>query len=111
AQPRMVARQIGYGAGQKDLPRANVARLIVGEVAATELAHERLLTLSCNLDDMNPEFFGFVGDRLFAAGALDVWLTPITMKKGRPAVLLSVLSVPDQADALRLLLFRETTTL
>ncbi|HEY8743280.1 MAG TPA: nickel insertion protein, partial [Chloroflexota bacterium] len=66
---------------------------------------------SCNIDNMNPELYTFVLEQLFAAGALDAWLTPIIMKKGRPAVELSVITAQETAPALREALFRETSTL
>jgi pyridinium-3,5-bisthiocarboxylic acid mononucleotide nickel chelatase len=67
--------------------------------------------IETNIDDMNPEFYGAVSDALFAAGALDVWLTPIQMKKGRPGVLLSVLASAAQESTLAQMLLRQTTTL
>jgi len=72
---------------------------------------ERVVQLECNLDDMTGEELGFVLERLLEAGALDAWFTPIYMKKNRPAVLLGVLCRPEQAEALRALLLRETSTL
>jgi len=70
-----------------------------------------LIELETNIDDMNPEFYPAIQNTLLAAGARDVWITPIQMKKGRPGVLLSVLAEPDQEEMLASLLLQETTTL
>jgi uncharacterized protein (DUF111 family) len=89
--PPMTVHATGFGAGQRDMPYPNLLRLVLGETdeapaaaVSTEAAYQadRLLLLETNIDDMNPEIFGYVSQRLFAAGALDVWLTPIYMKKG-----------------------------
>ena len=69
------------------------------------------VVLETNLDDLNPELYGYVLERLFAAGAQDAWLTPIVMKKGRPGVTLSVLCSPDRAESMREIVFVETGTL
>jgi hypothetical protein len=108
--PPMIVRSVGSGAGTKDLPHPNVLRVFIGEMAA-ELLEERLVALETNLDDMNPEFFDYLMDRLFAAGALDVFYTAILMKKSRPATLVTVLTEVASASALREVIFRETTTL
>jgi uncharacterized protein (TIGR00299 family) protein len=120
AQPPMRISAAGYGAGQKHLPQANVVRLILGATVnpaaalvadAVPVLQDELLVLSCNIDNMNPELYTYVLEQLFAAGALDAWLTPIIMKKGRPAVQISVLTAHATAPALRETLFRETSTL
>lgn len=108
--PSMRLERIGYGAGRRDLPVPNVLRLLVGAVEVSAI-EERLGLLETNIDDMNPEFFEHVCERLFEAGALDVFLTPITMKKGRPAVMLSVLTEPAKRAVLEQIIFAETTTL
>jgi len=108
--PPMIVRSVGCGAGTKDLPHPNVLRVFIGEMAAEPL-EERLVALETNLDDMNPEFFDYLMDRLFAAGALDVFYTAILMKKSRPATLVTVLTEVANASALREVIFRETTTL
>jgi pyridinium-3,5-bisthiocarboxylic acid mononucleotide nickel chelatase len=95
------------GTGQKDFAWPNVARLWIGEA----LAGGQLVQIETNIDDMNPELYAAVSQQLFAAGALDVWLTPIQMKKGRPGVLLSVLAPSAQESVMADLLLRETTTL
>ena len=104
---------IGYGAGTKEfagLP--NMLRLVVGEMDdAAGTADETLVLLETNIDDMNPELLPPVLERLLETGARDAWLTPILMKKGRPAQQLSVLADPAQRDSLTDLLLRETSTL
>ena len=108
----MTLTAVGYGAGTRTTPEPNVLRVLLGETADDgEGATETLTLLETNIDDMNPEIYGYVIERLLAAGALDAYLTPVIMKKGRPAVVLSVLCQPNAATALRDLIFTETTTL
>ncbi|UCH33041.1 MAG: nickel pincer cofactor biosynthesis protein LarC [Armatimonadota bacterium] len=110
--PAMTVRRVGYGAGSKDLPHPNCLRMFLGDAAAPGAsAAETLVVLETNLDDMNPEFYERVVERLFEAGALDVFITPIIMKKSRPASLLTTLAAPDKQAELLRILFRETTTL
>ncbi len=110
--PAMTLTAVGYGAGTRTTPEPNVLRVLLGEIADPGAgATETLTLLETNIDDMNPEIYGYVIERLLAAGALDAYLTPIIMKKGRPAVVLSVLCQPNAATALRDLIFTETTTL
>jgi pyridinium-3,5-bisthiocarboxylic acid mononucleotide nickel chelatase len=115
--PAMTVDAIGYGAGQKDFPQPNVLRLLVGEASAIESAGdhrplvESIVVLETNLDDCPGDAIGHARERLFAAGALDVAVTPLQMKKGRPGVLLTVQAQPAEADALEAILFHETTTL
>ncbi len=112
--PLMRTESVGYGAGQRDLPTANVLRLLLGstEEAESDYQQERAVMIEANIDDMNPEFYEHVMGRLFALGAMDVFLTPIYMKKNRPAVMLSVLLEEQELlnEALALI-FEETTTL
>ena len=108
--PSMTVRQVGYGAGSHDLPRPNVLRLFLGESTAVP-AREQIIGLETNLDDVPGEVLGYLMDRLFAAGALDVFYTPIHMKKNRPAVLVRVLCSPADEAVCTDLLFCETTTL
>ena len=103
----------GFGAGKKqfkpDMP--NLLRVIVGETKeAADKTPQTVAVLETNLDDQNPEGFDLLMERSFAAGALDVFFTPIQMKKNRPATLLTVLCPPEKADALAEVLFRETGT-
>ena len=101
-----------YGIGHKEHPAVpNLLRVFIGErTAAVESGHNAL-HLECNIDDMNPEFFEYISDRLFIAGASDVYLENITMKKGRPAVVLNVICEAEKADSLKGIIFTESTTL
>ena len=109
--PPLRVEAIGHGAGSRDTPgRPNVLRLIVGEDAAAS-AGERILVLETEIDDMPPQLYGPLMDRLLATGALDVFYTPIQMKKGRPGILVTALCDPERREALEEVLFSETTTL
>jgi uncharacterized protein (DUF111 family) len=107
----MTLHAVGYGAGRKDFPIPNVLRVLLGEGASRESGLQALAVLETNIDDLNPETYDYVMGRLFAAGALDVFLSPIQMKKNRPATLLSVICWPNVAAALSDILFAETSTL
>jgi uncharacterized protein (TIGR00299 family) protein len=111
--PPMTGARIGYGAGARDLgERPNLLRLyLFDEAAASGWETRDLTVLETNIDDLNPQVYDWALERLFAAGALDVWLTPIQMKKNRPAVTLSVLCEPGDREAMLGILARETTTL
>ena len=110
--PAMTLTAVGYGAGGRDLPIPNVIRLLLGEINLTSAAvTETLVTLETNIDDLNPQVFDYLMERLFQNGALDVTLTPIQMKKNRPAVQFWVLCRPSQAAELEAILFAETSTL
>lgn len=110
--PPMTLAAVGYGAGGRDLPIPNVLRLLVGDQATpNDAITETLAMIETNVDDLNPEIYDYVMARLFDAGALDVFLSPIQMKKNRPATLLRLLCRPDDADALMAILFAETSTL
>ena len=108
-----IAERSGYGAGTRRRPGIpNMVRLTVGETAdETGYAIDAPVLVEANIDDMNPELFGYVSERLFEAGALDVYMTPIYMKKGRPGTLLSVLGEQAARDALIDILLTETTTI
>lgn len=107
----MIIDKIGYGAGEKVFPdRPNLFRLVLGKDEAP-WKQEEMLVLETNIDDMNPEFYDYVFDRLFAAGARDVFLSAIQMKKNRPGTLLSVISKPADRDKLAEILLRETSTI
>jgi uncharacterized protein (TIGR00299 family) protein len=108
-RPNLVVTGVGVGAGKRDLPWPNIFRLILGESAAE--AEYPLVLLETNIDDMNPQVFGHVMGRLFAAGALDVYLTPIYMKKNRPATMLGVVARRVDEPALARLILSETSTL
>jgi len=107
--PAMRLERIGTGAGTRDSAIPNVARMWLGE-ALPEPARG-MVQLETNIDDMNPQLFAAVSEKLFAAGARDVWFTPIQMKKNRPAVLLSALAQETHEDALSQVILEETTTL
>lgn len=108
-QPAMQLEKIGTGAGQKDAPWPNVARLWLGTPLPS--ANAGMVQLETNIDDMNPQLYAAVSEKLFAAGAKDVWFTPIQMKKNRPAVLLSALAPASHEAALSQVILEETTTL
>ena len=109
--PPLTLQAVGHGAGSREIPgRPNVMRLLVGEDGA-DATSERVMVLECELDDMSPQLFGPLVDRLLASGALDVFYTAVTMKKGRPGLLLTALAPPDRREALEEVLFAETTTL
>ncbi|MGB8582294.1 MAG: nickel pincer cofactor biosynthesis protein LarC [Candidatus Sulfotelmatobacter sp.] len=114
--PEMKIERSGYGAGSRDFPgHPNVLRLTIGQGArhslATNTATDIVTVLEANLDDLNPQVFGYVMDRLFEAGALDAFAMPVQMKKNRPGTLLTVLCKPEHAGELTRLIFTETTTL
>jgi pyridinium-3,5-bisthiocarboxylic acid mononucleotide nickel chelatase len=111
AFPPMKVEKIGYGMGKKEFPdRPNLLRLVLGE--ATEAYQtDRAMVLESNIDDMNPEFYDYLMDRLFQRGALDVSLSPLQMKKNRPGTLLRVIAEEKDADALSELILQESTTL
>jgi uncharacterized protein (TIGR00299 family) protein len=112
--PPLVLSGSGAGAGTRDDPdRPNLTRVLVGEAApaAAAQAADPVTVLEANVDDLDPRLWPGVLDRLLAAGALDAWLVPILMKKGRPAHTLAVLAHPHRVGALRELVFTETSTL
>lgn len=113
--PHMKMEKTGYGAGSRDFSgHPNVLRLSVGEQVediSAKTNSETISVLEANLDDLNPQVFGYVMDRLLTEGALDVFAVPVQMKKSRPGTLLTVLCKPEHADSLTQILFAETTTL
>lgn len=109
--PAMRISGIGYGAGDRDLPDTpNVVRVLVGEADAAQSAMA-VTVLACEIDDMSPQLFGALMDRLYAAGALDVFYQPVQMKKNRPGTLMTVVCRPQDRGTLSDLVFRETTTI
>jgi len=115
AFPEIKIEKSGYGAGSREFPGLpNVARLTIGEAAtslAAKTATETITVLEANLDDLNPQVFGYVMDRLLEEGALDAFGMPVQMKKNRPGTLLTVLCKLEDAAKLTQLVFTETTTL
>jgi uncharacterized protein (TIGR00299 family) protein len=121
-QPEMTVSAIGYGAGTADLEgQPNVVRIMVGEELGVGKEKgvqpglavpldEEIAVVETNLDDMNPQIYGYFLEKALGAGALDVYTTPVQMKKNRPGTLLTVLCKPQDANALMSLIFAETTT-
>jgi uncharacterized protein (TIGR00299 family) protein len=111
--PKMKIERVGYGAGTRDIAgHANVARMTIGEAeASSNISEETITILEANLDDLNPQVFGYVMDRLLEQGALDAFGVPVQMKKNRPGTLLTVLCNAADAERLTRLIFSETTTL
>jgi uncharacterized protein (TIGR00299 family) protein len=120
--PAMQVEKIGYGAGTRDLSgQPNVLRILIGEsnvdtttgegARATHIEEDTVTVLEANLDDLSPQVFGYVMEKLFDAGALDVFGTPVQMKKNRPGTLLTVLAKPADAGDLTKIIFAESTTL
>jgi len=113
--PAMTVEKSGYGAGTRDIPgHANVLRITIGESQgefAGNYSSETISVLEANLDDLNPQVFGYVVDRLLAEGALDTFAVPVQMKKNRPGMLLTVLAKPEDAARLTRIIFTETSTL
>ncbi|HEV2528999.1 MAG TPA: nickel pincer cofactor biosynthesis protein LarC [Thermomicrobiales bacterium] len=115
-RPAMVPVTVGYGYGTKELPWPNALRVIVGDAAGPDAALERVgepdeVLIETNIDDMNPQFLPVLLERLFDAGALDAWLSPIQAKKGRPGTMVSVIVPISGRAAVEEALFAHTTTL
>lgn len=115
SMPPMTIERVGYGAGTMDLPHANILRMVTGELLEEEelffAQKDEVAVLETTLDDMNPELFSPLGDTLFAAGALDYFLTPVYMKKNRPGVKVTVLCPIEVETRVARLLLEETTSL
>jgi uncharacterized protein (TIGR00299 family) protein len=125
-QPGMSVSAIGYGAGTADLEgQPNVVRIMIGEEVGVAKSEEKgaqpglavplgfdeeIAVIEANLDDMNPQIYGYFLEKALGAGALDVYTTPVQMKKNRPGTLLTVLCKPQDTNALMSLIFAETTT-
>ncbi len=111
--PSMTVKAAGYGAGKKTFgDRPNLLRVVIGESADQDfMSAPEITVVETNIDDLSPQFYEPVSERLFAAGALDVYLTPIQMKKGRPGTLLTVLCQPLLSDTMADILFHETSTI
>lgn len=110
--PHMTVSSVGYGAGSRDLEQPNVLRVFVGDSHGGEdVGSDVVCVIETNIDDMNPQWFDFVLEKLFDRGALDVYFTPVIMKKTRPGVHVTVLCEPRLEAQMCDILFRETTTL
>lgn len=109
--PQLRIRQVGYGAGDLDISDSpNVLRMILGDEGQGDVL-QRVVVIETEIDDMNPQLYGVVMDQLYAAGALDVFFTPIQMKKNRPGILVSVVGLPEDRVTLSSILFKETSTI
>src|SRR6266849_644147 len=110
--PAMTVAAVGYGAGTRDLPGIpNVLRCFVGEMVDAAPGDETILQVETTIDDMSPQLYEPLIERLFEAGALDVFLQPVVMKRGRPGVVVTTLCAPDRIDDLSRVLFEETSTI
>jgi uncharacterized protein (TIGR00299 family) protein len=118
--PPMTVRKVGYGAGTRDFgDTPNVLRVLIGEAAGSAdrtgspkgLPYTTVVVIECEIDDMNPQIFGVLMDRLLAEGALDVYYTSVQMKKNRPGTLLTIIAPPERRDQLTSTVFSETTSI
>lgn len=110
--PAMRIARVGYGAGTRTYEKfPNVLRAVLGEVEGADTTPDSVTVIEANLDDLNPQVFGHVMEQALAAGALDLFYTPVQMKKNRPGVLLTLLCANSDRERMTELLFRETTTL
>jgi len=110
-RPAMRALQIGYGAGSSDFPVPNVVRISIGPALEAAAASDEIVVLEANIDDMSPQHFELAIERVLAAGAHDVWLAPVTMKKSRPAILFGAIAPPELETAVARAMLLETSTL
>jgi uncharacterized protein (TIGR00299 family) protein len=111
--PFLTIEKVGYGAGKMDLAVPNLLRVLIGEVSEypRDYATEYVTVIETNIDDMNPQFYDHIMDGLLSAGALDVFLTPVQMKKNRPGILMSIITPRERVEKLLNILFEESTTL
>ncbi len=108
--PPMKVERIGYGAGRDNLPHPNLLRLLIG-TSESSLTRERVTVIETNIDDMNPQFYDYVMERLLGMEVLDVFITPILMKKNRPGHLLTIICPSEKLPSVTKFLLKETTTL
>jgi uncharacterized protein (TIGR00299 family) protein len=108
--PPMRVERIGHGAGRDDLPHPNVLRLIIG-TSETTAREERVMVVETNIDDMNPQFYDYIMEQMLKMGVKEVFLTPVFMKKNRPATLFTAICSLEQMPVVTEFLFRETTTI
>src|SRR3989442_392987 len=110
--PPMRVRKVGYGAGSKQLDsHPNLLRVLYGDLLEEAVLRETVLVLETTIDDMNPQIYGHLMDRLFAAGALEVFYTPIQMKKSRPGTMVTIICPEPRLEEVTTVIFRETTTI
>lgn len=109
SMPRMTVIKVGYGAGAADRPIPNIHRIVLGKSVQIE-EQDYQVVLETNIDDLNPEIFGFLGEAILQAGARDYFFTPVQMKKGRPGVLVTVIAPPEKVAQIEELLFSQTST-
>jgi len=117
--PAMKVDKIGYGAGDRELQDTpNVVRVLIGEAASThpqapspKPQGHRVAVLECEIDDMNPQIFGVLMEKLYAAGALEVFYSAVQMKKNRPGTLMTIVAAPERREAMTEIVFRESTTI
>jgi hypothetical protein len=110
--PSMRIQKVGYGAGTKEFDHhPNLLRVLYGELEDQAALHETVLVLETTIDDMNPQLYGHLMDRLFAAGALEVFYTPIQMKKNRPGTKVTIICPKQRLEEVGGVIFRETTTI
>jgi hypothetical protein len=108
--PEITVERVGYGAGRDDLPHPNVLRLLIG-VPSAHAGMERVMVIETNIDDMNPQFYDYIIERLLAMGVMEIFLTPIMMKKNRQGTLLNVICSSEKLTSVTGFLLKETTTL
>jgi len=108
--PEIKVERVGYGAGRSDLPHPNLLRLLIG-VPSVNSGMERVMVIETNIDDMNPQFYDYMIEKLLAMGVMEVFLTPIMMKKNRPGILLKVICPSEKLTSVTGFLLKETTTL
>ncbi|WP_010248302.1 nickel pincer cofactor biosynthesis protein LarC [Acetivibrio cellulolyticus] len=111
SMPALMVNKVGYGGGKRDTGRLNALRCILGTMAEMTDTREEIIVLETNIDDMSPEVLGFVMDKLFEQGALDVFYTPVYMKKNRPAVVLTALCKKDSEQVIVDTILKETSSL
>ncbi len=111
SMPRMTVERVGYGAGSRELPIPNLLRCFVGTAAGDAGGPESIVQVETTIDDMSPQLYEPLMDRLLEAGALDVFLTPVIMKRSRPGVVLTALCQPSRVGELSAILFEESTTI
>ncbi|MBU2534548.1 MAG: nickel pincer cofactor biosynthesis protein LarC [Chloroflexi bacterium] len=109
--PEMKVEKVGYGAGSRELEIPNLLRVYVGEASEGEYEKDEVILIETNVDNMNPELLAYASETLLKQGALDVFMTPIFMKKNRPGTMLSVLTTRDKLDEILSTVFTEITTL